>query len=105
MEVSSELRYFEANLRVVLSRMAASNTPGGSIPNFIIQASTPGQIANDVPFFLKWLKSSREYFQKGIETKKEPEETEPRAEHPGDLGEAVPQESGPGNMPNNSPLV
>ena len=56
----------------LIHRMAASNTPGGSIPAFIVHASVPGQISNDVPLFLKWLKSDREYFKKGIELGREP---------------------------------
>ncbi len=48
-------------------RMATSSTPGGNIPNFIVQKSTPGQVANDVPMFLKWLHSERDYFKRGIE--------------------------------------
>ncbi|KAH8117379.1 hypothetical protein DFH11DRAFT_1851714 [Phellopilus nigrolimitatus] len=47
-------------------RMATSSTPGGSIPSFIVQATAPGQIAQDVPLFLKWLNSDREYFKSGI---------------------------------------
>ncbi|KAK7693757.1 hypothetical protein QCA50_003329 [Cerrena zonata] len=40
--------------------MATSSTPGGSIPTFVTERSMPGQIAQDVPHFLKWLKSTRQ---------------------------------------------
>ena len=49
-------------------RMATSSTPGGSIPNFLAQASIPGQIAHDVPLFLKWAHADREYVKNGAET-------------------------------------
>lgn len=65
---------------VVATRMATSNTPGGSIPAFLVHASVPGQISNDVPLFLKWLKSDREYFKKGGEP--DPTPTSVPAEHP-----------------------
>ncbi|KAJ7343318.1 hypothetical protein DFH08DRAFT_872354 [Mycena albidolilacea] len=38
-------------------RMATSSTPGGSIPTYFVERSLPGQIAEDVPHFLKWLHS------------------------------------------------
>ncbi|KAF8212061.1 hypothetical protein K438DRAFT_2010351 [Mycena galopus ATCC 62051] len=38
-------------------RMATSSTPGGSIPTFIAERSMAGQIAADVPHFMKWLHS------------------------------------------------
>ncbi|KAI9571488.1 hypothetical protein HD554DRAFT_196499 [Boletus coccyginus] len=41
-------------------RMATSSTPGGSIPSFISESSVPGQIAADVPHFLKWFHTVRE---------------------------------------------
>lgn len=47
-------------------RMVTSSTPGGSIPGFMVHSSLPGQIANDVPLFLAWLSSDKEYFKKGI---------------------------------------
>ena len=64
------------------SRMATSSTPGGNIPNFIVQKSTPGQVANDVPMFLKWLHSDREYFKNGIEGSREEPEAPLPAEQP-----------------------
>lgn len=69
---------------VVATRMATSNTPGGSIPAFLVHASVPGQISNDVPLFLKWLKSDREYFKKGAAKGGEPDPipTSVPAEHP-----------------------
>jgi len=64
-------------------RMATSSTPGGNIPNFIVQKSTPGQVANDVPMFLKWLHSERDYFKRGIEGSDEQSEAPPmEAEQP-----------------------
>ena len=50
--------------------MATSSTPGGSIPNFLAQSSIPGQVANDVPLFLKWVDSEREYVKEGGQTVK-----------------------------------
>jgi len=41
-------------------RMATSGIPGGSIPSFISEYSLPGQIAADVPQFLKWFHAARE---------------------------------------------
>ncbi|KIJ17466.1 hypothetical protein PAXINDRAFT_112508 [Paxillus involutus ATCC 200175] len=41
-------------------RMATSSTPGGSIPSFVSENSMPGQIAADVPHFLKWFHTVRE---------------------------------------------
>lgn len=70
-----------SNLRAPV-RMATSSTPGGNIPNFIVQKSTPGQVANDVPMFLKWLHSDREYFKNGIEGDHEQPEAPSRAEPP-----------------------
>ncbi|KAJ8597863.1 hypothetical protein M405DRAFT_541 [Rhizopogon salebrosus TDB-379] len=43
----------------VLWQMATSSTPGGSIPSFISEGSIPGQIAADVPHFLKWFHTVR----------------------------------------------
>ena len=40
--------------------MATSSTPGGHIPSFIADSSTPGKIAEDVPAFLGWLRAKRE---------------------------------------------
>ncbi|KZP12561.1 hypothetical protein FIBSPDRAFT_921820 [Athelia psychrophila] len=39
--------------------MATSSTPGGSIPTFVAESSMAGQIAADVPHFLKWLHQVR----------------------------------------------
>ncbi|THU85648.1 hypothetical protein K435DRAFT_732142 [Dendrothele bispora CBS 962.96] len=36
-------------------RMATSSTPGGSIPNFLVESTMAGKIAEDVPHFMKWL--------------------------------------------------
>jgi hypothetical protein len=36
--------------------MATSSTPGGNIPSFVSERSMDGQISNDVPFFLKYMK-------------------------------------------------
>lgn len=36
--------------------MATSSDAGGNIPRFITNSSLPGQIAADVPSFLKWVK-------------------------------------------------
>ncbi|KAF9227854.1 hypothetical protein BS17DRAFT_793475 [Gyrodon lividus] len=41
-------------------RMATSSTPGGSIPSFVSESSMPGQIAADVPHFLRWFHTIRE---------------------------------------------
>ena len=61
--------------------MAASNTPGGSLPTFLVHATTPGQIAQDVPLFFKWLNSDREYLKKGIASKQSnPEDANALAE-------------------------
>lgn len=49
-------------------RMATSSTPGGSIPNFLAQASIPGQVAADVPLFLKWFNADREYIRNGAQS-------------------------------------
>ncbi|PAV23679.1 hypothetical protein PNOK_0074700 [Pyrrhoderma noxium] len=46
-------------------RMVTSSIPGGSIPSFVVHTSLPGQIANDVPLFLKWYESDKEYFKQG----------------------------------------
>lgn len=73
-------------------RMATSSTPGGSIPSFIVHASTAGQVASDVPFFLKWMKSEKEYFKKGIEKGGEPEE-------PHTVHTAVEPQPAPGSQP------
>ncbi|KAJ7271947.1 hypothetical protein B0H12DRAFT_1092138 [Mycena haematopus] len=35
--------------------MATSSTPGGSIPTYFVERSMAGQIAEDVPHFMKWL--------------------------------------------------
>ncbi|KAN0077231.1 Protein of unknown function (DUF3074) domain containing protein [Tylopilus felleus] len=40
-------------------RMATSSTPGGIIPSFVSESSMPGQIAADVPHFLKWFHTVR----------------------------------------------
>lgn len=39
-------------------RMATSSTPGGCIPDFLVELSMNSKIAEDVPQFLKWLKKS-----------------------------------------------
>ncbi|KAF7985127.1 hypothetical protein HWV62_9047 [Athelia sp. TMB] len=39
--------------------MATSSTPGGSIPTFVAEGSIDGQIANDVPHFIKWFHKVR----------------------------------------------
>ncbi|KAI0819536.1 hypothetical protein BC628DRAFT_1342177 [Trametes gibbosa] len=39
--------------------MATSSTPGGSIPQFIVESSMAGTISKDVNHFLKWLHSVR----------------------------------------------
>ncbi|KAF8559635.1 hypothetical protein OG21DRAFT_470638 [Imleria badia] len=41
-------------------RMATSSIPGGRIPSFVTESSMPGQIAADVPHFLKWFHTVRE---------------------------------------------
>jgi len=41
-------------------KMATSSTPGGSIPQFIVDRTMAGKISDDVPHFLKWLKSTRD---------------------------------------------
>jgi len=41
-------------------RMATSSLPGGNIPSFVSEHSMPGQIAADVPHFLKWFHTARE---------------------------------------------
>lgn len=66
MEVIQDKPHLPAQSLMTICRMATSSTPGGSIPNFIAQASVPGQVANDVPLFFKWLQSDREYFKKRI---------------------------------------
>ncbi|KAJ7940463.1 hypothetical protein B0H13DRAFT_2299465 [Mycena leptocephala] len=38
-------------------RMGTSSTPGGSIPTYFVERSLAGQIAEDVPHFMKWLHS------------------------------------------------
>ena len=40
--------------------MATSSTSGGSIPQFIVEKSLPGEITKDVPAFLKWFHSIRD---------------------------------------------
>jgi len=40
-------------------KMATSSTPGGSIPQFIVDRTMAGKISDDVPHFLKWYKSVR----------------------------------------------
>ncbi|TRM62579.1 hypothetical protein BD626DRAFT_51243 [Schizophyllum amplum] len=35
--------------------MATASTPGGVIPDAVTNASLPGEIAKDVPQFMKWL--------------------------------------------------
>ncbi|KAF4614652.1 hypothetical protein D9613_002623 [Agrocybe pediades] len=35
-------------------RMATSSTPGGSIPNFLVESTMAKKIAADVPQFIKW---------------------------------------------------
>jgi len=40
-------------------KLATSSTPGGNIPQFMVDRSMPGLISNDVPQFLKWYKSTR----------------------------------------------
>lgn len=39
------------------SRMITTSTPGGYIPQFIVERTLPGKIAEDVPSFLRWLKT------------------------------------------------
>jgi len=39
--------------------MATSSTPGGNIPQFIVDRNMAGKISDDVPYFLNWLKSTR----------------------------------------------
>jgi hypothetical protein len=41
-----------------LWEMATSSSPGGSIPTFVAENSIPGQIANDVPNVLKYIKEN-----------------------------------------------
>lgn len=53
-------------MKTIYVRMATSSTPGGSIPSFVAQASIPGTVTNDVPLFLKWYNSDKEYFKKGV---------------------------------------
>jgi len=53
-------RLLELEDGMVEWRMATSSTPGGSIPSFISEGSLPGQIASDVPHFLKWFHTVRE---------------------------------------------
>jgi hypothetical protein len=36
--------------------MATSSTPGGNIPSFVSERAMDGQIANDVPLLLKYMK-------------------------------------------------
>ncbi|CAL1705168.1 unnamed protein product [Somion occarium] len=40
-------------------RMATSSTPGGNIPQILIDSTIAGKISEDVPYFLKWLRSIR----------------------------------------------
>jgi hypothetical protein len=39
--------------------MATSSTPGGSIPNFIVESTMAKKISSDVPQFLKWFESKK----------------------------------------------
>ena len=71
MEVSSEFMTLPISPdleSIITLRMATSSTPGGSIPNFLAQASIPGQIAADVPLFLKWAHADREYVKNGAQS-------------------------------------
>ncbi|KAH9857137.1 hypothetical protein C2E23DRAFT_865738 [Lenzites betulinus] len=52
--------------------MATSSTPGGSIPQFVVESSMAGTISKDVHHFLKWLPTVRE--------KAEPTSAEPAAQ-------------------------
>ncbi|CAL1705144.1 unnamed protein product [Somion occarium] len=52
-------RLMELESAKVEWRMATSSTPGGSIPQFITERTMAGKISEDVPHFLKWLKSHR----------------------------------------------
>jgi Protein of unknown function (DUF3074) len=36
--------------------MATASSPEGSIPAWVSERAIPGQISNDVPAFLKWIK-------------------------------------------------
>ncbi|KAF5389945.1 hypothetical protein D9757_003627 [Collybiopsis confluens] len=38
-------------------RMATSSTPGGSIPSWLAESSMASKISEDVPHFMKWLRS------------------------------------------------
>jgi hypothetical protein len=38
-------------------RMATSSTPGGRIPTFISESAMAGKISDDVPHFMKWVRS------------------------------------------------
>ncbi|KAI0636714.1 hypothetical protein C8Q77DRAFT_1154628 [Trametes polyzona] len=40
-------------------RMATSSTPGGNIPQFVVDSSMPSTISKDVTHFLHWLHSNR----------------------------------------------
>ncbi|KAH9484375.1 hypothetical protein JR316_0003856 [Psilocybe cubensis] len=39
-------------------RMATSSTPGGNIPNFLVESTMAKKIASDVPQFIKWFQKS-----------------------------------------------
>jgi len=39
-------------------RMATSSTPGGSLPNFLVESTMAKKIAADVPHFFKWYQST-----------------------------------------------
>jgi len=39
-------------------RMATSSTPGGSLPNFLVESTMAKKIASDVPHFLKWFQTT-----------------------------------------------
>jgi Protein of unknown function (DUF3074) len=39
------------------SRMIQTSTPGGYIPQFIVERMLPAKLAQDVPSFLSWLKT------------------------------------------------
>ncbi|KAF8197522.1 hypothetical protein BJ912DRAFT_78170 [Pholiota molesta] len=40
-------------------RMATSSTPGGSIPNFIVDSTMAKKISSDVPQFMKWFSTHK----------------------------------------------